>query len=85
MKCKNCGYEFHYCSNCSPERCFDEGFCNDKCWQSSKEFKDRMKKFHSVIEGLTEKQLQSLREVLEDGENYEDFFLDLLAKKETTL
>jgi len=39
MKCKICRVNFHYCSSCDWDPLFDEGFCSNKCFEKSEEFK----------------------------------------------
>ena len=80
MICKQCKKKVHYCSSCGfVDYCYDEGYCSNKCWEASEEYKTAMEEFDIFNYEFDEKQVKFLLYLL-DGEysNYEMKFFDRL-------
>jgi len=74
MKCKKCNYNFIYCSTCDYHNHNEEGYCSEKCWKESDEFKLNMKSFLELMDLLTNKGLYLLDAVIENSDNYYFYF-----------
>ena len=83
MKCKACNKDFHHCSSCGS--CFPEdiGFCSYDCWERSEEYGNTHKKFESLIDKMSNKQLADLSWLFEERsfDEYYGIFEKMILEK----
>jgi len=56
MKCKECGTKVHYCTSCDPDDILENGYCSQKCWESSEEYKETKINFIFFWKSLNDEQ-----------------------------
>ena len=59
MNCKHCEKEYHLCSACDTYDMpwLDRGYCSDKCWKDSIEYKNHIEKAKKFFSSMTRAQL----------------------------
>jgi len=84
MKCKNCEKNFHYCGNCSPERCCDNEYCSDKCMMESTEWKSTKLNSIKFLKSLSKEQEIMFEKLIDDYIKFE-YEIDTLFEKNKQL
>lgn len=73
MICKKCEKIFHYCCSCDTEECCENGYCSDKCYKSSDEFKKIKEDLINFYKSLSPQQYDYI------VENFEYVSSDILG------
>lgn len=67
MKCKVCGKEQHYCDSCDYDEYKIEGYCDEKCYKASEEYKTYYNKLVNFWNSLDEDQQSELWSLWDNG------------------
>lgn len=67
MTCKVCGKEQHYCDSCGYDDYKIDGFCDEKCFKNSDEYKTYHSKLIKFWNSLDEVQRSDLWSLWDNG------------------
>ena len=74
MECKICDRKYHYCSSCYADRYMFYGYCSEKCWHDSAEYKRNRSMFRAFIISLDLNQKRAFKQIWFDGKYEEESY-----------
>lgn len=82
MNCKGCDKSFHHCTSCGfIDHCIDAGYCSNKCWHGSAEYKLDRTIFRRFMYSLDVEQHELYDKILMFSENLVDVWYEEIKKE----